>query len=68
MPLPRLKPPYAMICDWCEQVYWACRLTSKYCGGACRQNAFRSRNRQSRILELGQAGRFSELQEALTKA
>ena len=29
MPLPRLKPPYAMICDWCEQVYWAGRLTSK---------------------------------------
>ena len=67
MPLPRLKPPYAVICEWCEQRYSAWRLTSKYCGGSCRQNAFRSRNRQSRILESGQAGRFSDLQGILTK-
>ena len=58
MPLPIIKPPYQMVCDWCQEVYVARRLNSRYCSGTCRQNAFQARKRQSRAEEQIRAGRL----------
>ena len=58
MPLPKIKPPYQMVCDWCVEVYIAWRLNSRYCCGTCRQNAFQARKRQSRVDEQIKAGRL----------
>ena len=65
----KIGPPYQMVCDWCQEVYIANRLNSRYCSGNCRQNAFQARRRQSRAEEQIRTGRLivqGQLQQIAT--
>ena len=42
---------YTNICRKCGKRFTARRVTSRYCGAACRQQAHRNRHQQERIYE-----------------
>ena len=45
-------PAFTNICRQCERSFTAKHLSSRYCGAACRQQAYRNRLHEVRLKEL----------------
>ena len=45
-------PAFTNICRQCERSFTAKHLSSRYCGAACRQQAYRNRLHKVRLKEL----------------